>query len=33
MFGELVSMGDGMCPICGAEKSDFREIEPGEVLG
>jgi rubredoxin len=23
---------DWMCPICGAEKSDFRAIEPGEEL-
>jgi rubredoxin len=21
---------DWMCPICGAEKSDFRALEPGE---
>ena len=21
---------DWMCPICGAEKADFRELEPGE---
>jgi rubredoxin len=21
---------DWMCPICGAEKSDFRLLEPGE---
>ncbi|OLL88314.1 Rubredoxin [Pseudonocardia sp. Ae263_Ps1] len=21
---------DWMCPICGASKSDFRELEPGE---
>ena len=23
---------DWMCPICGAEKSDFRMLEPGEHL-
>lgn len=23
---------DWMCPICGAEKADFRELEPGEEL-
>ena len=23
---------DWMCPICGAEKSDFRALEPGEHL-
>ena len=21
---------DWMCPVCGAEKADFREMEPGE---
>lgn len=23
---------DWMCPICGATKSDFRELEPGEDI-
>jgi rubredoxin len=23
---------DWMCPICGATKADFRELEPGEFL-
>lgn len=23
---------DWMCPICGATKSDFRELEPGEQI-
>jgi rubredoxin len=23
---------DWTCPICGAEKADFREMEPGEDL-
>lgn len=24
--------GDWMCPVCGARKSDLREMEPGEDI-